>query len=56
MNMYFPCSENKFPSSGPSEHLLLGVQELGGKLSQVLLTLRLVRKATNPVRPPQAAL
>ena len=56
MNMYFLWSENKFPSSSPSEHLLLGVQELGGKLSQVLLTLRLVRKTTNPVRPLQAAL
>ena len=28
MSMYFLWSENKFPSSSPSEHLLLGVQEL----------------------------
>ncbi|KAJ8787556.1 hypothetical protein J1605_022871 [Eschrichtius robustus] len=27
MNMYFLCNENKFPSSGPSKRLLLGVQE-----------------------------
>lgn len=49
MNMYFLYNENKFPSSGPSKRLLLGVQECTGKLNQVLLALRHCGKGHQPL-------
>lgn len=34
MTMYFLDNENKFPSIGPREHLLLGALECMGKLNK----------------------